>query len=91
MTWLGRLETFGYELQRPDADYLRDGVYELRVGLQGVHYRILYFFDGSEVIVVSHGTVKERKVPPREIDKAVERKRKFEENPERHLFILEIA
>ncbi len=54
MTWLRRLETFGHELQRPDADYLRDGVYELRIGLQGVHYRILYFFHGAEVIVVSH-------------------------------------
>ncbi|MDQ7783374.1 MAG: type II toxin-antitoxin system RelE/ParE family toxin [Desulfomonilaceae bacterium] len=43
MAWLKRLETFGHELQRPDADYLRDGIYELRVGLQGLNYRMLYF------------------------------------------------
>jgi phage-related protein len=89
MAWLGRLETFGHELQRPDADYLRDGIYELRVGLQGVNYRMLYFFHGTAAVVVSHGLVKERRVPPREIEKAVERKGKFEQDPLQHAFILE--
>ncbi len=42
--WLERLRAEGRELRRPIADYLRDGVYELRIGLQGVNYRILYFF-----------------------------------------------
>jgi len=89
MAWLRRLETFGHELQRPDADYLRDGIYELRVGLQGVNYRLLYFFHGTAAVVVSHGLVKERRVPPLEIEKAVERKRKFDQDPPRHIFILE--
>jgi phage-related protein len=89
MTWLRRLETFGYELQRPDADYLRDGIYELRIGLQGVNYRMLYFFHGTAAVVVSHGLVKERKVPHLEIDKAVERKRKFEQDPLSHAFVME--
>jgi len=39
-----RLRDLGHELRRPEADYLRDGVYELRVGLQGMNYRMLYFF-----------------------------------------------
>ena len=39
-----RLAARGHELRRPEADYLRDGIYELRVSLQGVRYRILYFF-----------------------------------------------
>jgi phage-related protein len=51
---------------------------------KGSHYRILYFFHRTEAVVVSHGIVKERKVPPREIDKAIERKRKFMANPKRH-------
>jgi len=38
-----RLRDLGHELRRPEADYLRDGIYELRVGLQGVNYRMLYF------------------------------------------------
>lgn len=44
---LKRLEDFGHELRRPEADYLRDGIYELRASYQGVHYRMLYFFSRS--------------------------------------------
>jgi len=56
---LRRLAALGYELRRPEADLLRDGIYELRVGFQGIHYRMLYFFHGSSAVVVSHGVVKE--------------------------------
>jgi hypothetical protein len=83
---LKRLEQLGHELRRPEADLLRDGIYELRVGLQGINYRILYFFHGNMAAVVSHGLTKERRVPPREIDEAVERKQLFEANPKRHTF-----
>ena len=37
-----RLGALGHELRRPESDYLRDGIYELRVGLQHMNYRILY-------------------------------------------------
>jgi hypothetical protein len=33
---------------------------------------------------LSHGVVKEAAVPPKEIEKAIERKRKFERNPQAH-------
>lgn len=79
-----RLGGLGHELRRPEADYLRDGVYELRASLQGVNYRILYFFHGKAMAVLSHGLTKERAVPPKEIDRAVERKKKFESDPKRH-------
>jgi hypothetical protein len=36
--------------------------------------------------VVSHGLVKERVVPPKEIDRAIERKKRFEANPPRHTY-----
>jgi phage-related protein len=39
-----RLQALGHELRRPEADYLRDGIYELRVHLGTVNYRMLYFF-----------------------------------------------
>jgi hypothetical protein len=39
-----RLRELGHELRRPEVDLLRDGIYELRASLQGVNYRILYFF-----------------------------------------------
>ena len=83
---LRRLEELGHELRRPEADLLRDGIYELRIGLQGLNYRILYFFHGREAAVVSQGLTKERRVPPREIDLAIERKKKFEAQPEQHTF-----
>jgi phage-related protein len=84
-----RLREMGHELRRPEADYLRHGVYELRIGLSGMNYRILYFFHGSQTVVVSHGIIKERVVPPREIDNAIERKRLFESNPTRHTYVEE--
>lgn len=80
MVRLERSEELGHELRRPVADYLRDDIYELRVGFQGIHYRMLYFFHGRTAAVVSHGLIKEREVPPKEIDKAIERKKRFEAN-----------
>ena len=47
---------------------------------------ILYFFHGTGAAVVSHGLIKERVVPPKEIDRAVERKDRFEVNPRRHTY-----
>lgn len=81
---LGRLEALGHELRRPEADYLRDDIYELRVRFQSVNYRMLYFFRGRTAVVVSHGIAKESKVPPKEIDLAVSRKRLFEAEPRAH-------
>ena len=83
---LDRLREMGHELRRPEADLLRDGIYELRVSLQGVHHRVLYFFHGTVAAVVSRGLVKERVVPPKEIDRAVERKKRFEANPQKHTY-----
>jgi phage-related protein len=64
----------------PEADFLRDGIHELRASYQGFHYRMLYFFAGKSVVVVSHGLTKEREVPPKEIDLAVKRKKQVEAN-----------
>jgi phage-related protein len=86
---LERLKELGHELRRPEADYLRDGIYELRVGLDGVNYRILYFFQATCVVVVSHGIVKERSVPPVEIERAKRRRKVFEMNPRTHTLELQ--
>lgn len=83
---LKRLEDLGHELRRPEADYLRDGIYELRVSLQSLNYRMLYFFHGTTAAVVSHGIVKEQRVPAKEIDKALERKKRFAADPQRYTF-----
>ena len=83
---LERLREMGHKLRRPEADFLRDGIYELRISLQGVQYRILYFFYGTVAAVVSHGLVKERVVPPKEIDRAIDRKKRFEISPRKHTY-----
>jgi len=81
-----RLKQEGHELRRPEADFLRDKVYELRVGYQGANYRMLYFFHGTIAAVVSHGIIKEREVPAKEIELAIERRAKFERDPRAHTF-----
>lgn len=85
-TRIGRLEDMGFELRRPEADYLRDGIYELRATHRRVQYRILYFFHGQEAAVLSHMITKEGKVPDSQIDRAIVHKLKFEAGPEKHTF-----
>jgi phage-related protein len=77
-----RLAELGHELRRPEADFLRDGIYELRAKHRGVNYRMLYFFHGRIAAVVSHGFAKQRaKVPAKEIKLALKRKERFEADP----------
>jgi phage-related protein len=81
---LRRLEELGHDLRRPEADLLRDGIHELRIDRQGIHYRILYFFHGRAAVVASHGTTKERRVANRDISLARDRKRRYEDSPDQH-------
>jgi len=76
------LEAFGHELRRPNADYLRDGIYELRARRRNVNYRILYFYHGQHVAVLAHSLTKEKKIPPADIERAIERKQRYEQDPE---------
>ena len=81
-----RLAELGHELRRPEADLLRDGIYELRVGLQHVNYRILYFFQGRAAAILAHALTKEDRVPAAAIDAALARKRRYEQDPKLHTF-----
>jgi hypothetical protein len=47
---------------------------------------MLYLFHGRVTAVLAHGLVKDREVPPREIEEAIRRKRKFELDPERYTY-----
>lgn len=84
-----RLRELGHELRRPEADYLRDDIYELRIAYRSIQYRLLYFFYRRNTAVISHGIVKGQRVPPAEIALAAQRKRTFEQNPEQHTYSLE--
>jgi phage-related protein len=83
---MGRLAELGYELRRPEADYLRDGIYELRIGHRGANYRILYTFVGHQIVLLTHGIVKESRVPLKEIDEAIVRKTKWESDPKTYTY-----
>jgi phage-related protein len=82
-----RLRELGHMLRRPEADYLQDGIYELRVKHSGINYRMLYFFHEQTAVVLSHGIMKQAaEVPRREIELAARRKRAFAADPERRTY-----
>lgn len=78
------LAMMGHELRRPYADMLRDGIFELRAKVGRVNYRMLYFFHGKDIAVLAHGLTKEQEVPAIEIERALQRKRRYEKDPETH-------
>lgn len=79
-----RLAVFGHELRRPNADRLRDGIYELRTRKGRVNYRVLYFFCGRQVALLAHALTKEGVVPDSDIRRALERKSRYELDPKKH-------
>ena len=81
-----RLEEAGYELRRPTADLLHDGIYELRARKGHVNYRLLYFFHGRNIAIVAHGLTKEDVVPRADIERALARKRAYESDPDLHTY-----
>lgn len=77
--YISLLSQEGPDLRRPYSDYLKEGMYELRIKLSPNNYRILYFFVQRTAIVLTHGFVKKTgKVPDREIKKAIKYKLEFE-------------
>ncbi len=87
---LERLAQLGHELRRPEADFLRDKIYELRINFQRINYRILYFFYQNKAVVISHGIIKDKQVPNSEIEQAIKNQSKFEQNPQIHTYSQEL-
>jgi phage-related protein len=81
-----RLASEGHELRRPEADYLGDGIYELRIRKARVNYRVLYFFHGPRLALLAHAITKEAAIPVVELARVVERKRLYEADPNRHTY-----
>ncbi len=80
------LAQLGHELRRPIADYLRDGIHELRIRQGRVNCRILYFFHGQAVAILAHGLTKEDEVPHADIERAIQRKEAFAKDPAKHTY-----
>ena len=80
-----RLAELGHQLRRPEADFLRDGIYELRVRYRRVNYRMLYFFH-ERTAIISYGLTKEGTVPDTEIELAITHKGEFTQEPQKHTY-----
>ncbi len=80
-----RLAELGHDLRRPEADFRRDGIYELRAKRGHMNYRILYFFYGRNVAILAHALTKEDAIPDSDINRAVERKTLVQKHPETHI------
>lgn len=69
----------GSNLKRPYADYLRDGIYELRVKFSSGNLRVFYFFFERQYIILTNGFIKKTaSVPKNEIETAIKFKFEFE-------------
>ena len=49
-----------------------------------MNYRILYFFHDQNVAILAHGLTKEKKVSAADINRAIERKKQYEQDPAKH-------
>jgi hypothetical protein len=81
------LSNHGYRIRRPHSDYLGSGIYELRPTYCGINYRVLYFFHGREIIIITSGLIKERRIPKRELGIAIRRMKEFRENPNKYSIV----
>jgi phage-related protein len=82
-----RLAEEGHALRRPEADYLAEGIYELRIIRAGVGIRVLYFFHGRGRAVISHGFIKkQQKVPERELRTALKHMARYRLRPDWHTY-----
>lgn len=81
------LVELGQDIRRPHADYLEDGIYELRERYIKVQYRMLFFFSGQGEAVITHGFTKpDAAVDKREIRRAIEYREAFLRDPEKHTY-----
>ena len=80
------LAQLGHELRRPLADYLEEDIYELRIRRGRINYRILYFFHGQNIAILTHGLVKEDAISQADLIRAIKRKKAFLKDPEKHTY-----
>lgn len=74
------LQSYGRELRMPYSKYIQDGVFELRIQLANDIARVFYFFYSGRKIIVTNGYVKKaQKLSRRELKRALEYKKDWEE------------
>ena len=81
------LEERGYELRRPHCELLHDGIYELRARYGNNHYRVLYAFVGRNIVLLSHGCTKKKRVPEKDIKTAIGNRENYRHDPQAHTYV----
>ena len=75
---IAALRELGNKARRPLADYVENGIYELRARRLKKRFRVLYTFAGKRTILLLTGFVKKTKaVPAKEIKKAKVLKKEY--------------
>jgi len=70
----------GSLLREPESKYVRNGIFELRIAFSNDTARVFYFFFKEKRIIVTNGFIKKtRKLPVREIERAIRYKADYEE------------
>jgi len=59
---------------------------KLRPNQGYVQYRLLYFFHGRQVAILTHSLTKEDKIPEVDIERAIKRKKLLESKPKEHTY-----
>ncbi|WP_308447606.1 type II toxin-antitoxin system RelE/ParE family toxin [Leptospira inadai] len=78
MGLINLLEERGPNLPRPYADFLTEGIHELRLKLSGDQVRFLYFFIFRHYIILTHAFIKNvQRVPVSEIKRAIKCREDF--------------
>jgi len=84
---IGMLREEGHALVRPAAAHLGGKLYELRITSDRNEYRILYFFYEKTAVILCHSFIKkDKRVPKREIKKALRRLGQFVGSPKSYSF-----
>lgn len=77
-SWFSLLEKEGPNLPRPYADFLSEGIHELRIKLGRGQVRLFYFFCYRDIIIFTHSFVKRvKRIPQSEIDRATSYREDF--------------
>ena len=72
---ISMLKTYGNALREPYSKPLKEGIFELRVSLGSDIIRLLYFFSGGRLVILTNGFVKKtQKTPVKEIETALKYK-----------------
>ncbi len=72
------LEIFGHELREPHSKKLVNGIFELRIHIDGNSIRLFYFFTENQKAILTNGFIKKaQKTPERQIDTAIKFRNDF--------------